>query len=501
MAMNDIFISYAHLDDRPLTEGQKGWITKFHRILEVRLGQLLGEEPQIWRDPKLAGNDVFDRSIAGEFRKARVMVSVMTPRYMKSEWCVRELSGFVDAAEENDALQLEDKSRVFKVVKTPIATDEIPDKVRTIIDGLLGFNFYDLDPDTGRIVEFDDVFGKEAEQNYYARIFDLAHELSGLLKRLRTEPGAEPAYQAKRVGKTVYLATTTSDCDPERDKLKRELIERGYEVLPAGSLPIEMNAIEERVRDEMGQSDLVLLTIGGRYGLVPEDSEESVPVMQARLSAQLDASRNVPRILWFPRGMDTDDRRQAEYIQSIRQDRKLNQQAEIIADELDVVRNTVLELLTTEKKPLEQKSPATADAIDAAAKSSVYLIYDATDEQQVEPLEDYLFEQGLEVMVPEFEGGEEHITRVHRDKLARCDAALIYFGNGTRAWVETKLMDLMQAPGYGRETEWVAKSVYIGPPEDRRKKRLKTHFAEIIQAESAFDQAVVEPFVKSLKTN
>ena len=51
--MNDIFISYAHLDDKPLTEGQKGWITKFHRILQVRLGQLLGVEPTIWRDPKL----------------------------------------------------------------------------------------------------------------------------------------------------------------------------------------------------------------------------------------------------------------------------------------------------------------------------------------------------------------------------------------------------------------------------------------------------------------
>ena len=89
--MNDIFISYAHLDDKPLTEGQKGWITKFHRILEVRLGQLLGEEPTIWRDPKLSGNDVFDQSIVGEFKKARVMLSIMTPRYVKSDWCVREL--------------------------------------------------------------------------------------------------------------------------------------------------------------------------------------------------------------------------------------------------------------------------------------------------------------------------------------------------------------------------------------------------------------------------
>jgi len=45
--MNDVFISYAHIDDQALTEGQKGWITQFHRILEVRLGQLLGEKPTI----------------------------------------------------------------------------------------------------------------------------------------------------------------------------------------------------------------------------------------------------------------------------------------------------------------------------------------------------------------------------------------------------------------------------------------------------------------------
>ena len=90
---------------------------------------------------------------------------------------------------------------------------------------------------------------------------------------------------------------------------------------------------------------------------------------------------------------------------------------------------------------------------------------------------------------------------MHRDKLARCDAAFIYFGNGTRAWVETKLMDLMQAPGYGREKEWLAKSIYIGPPEDRRKKRFKTHFAELIQAESIFDQAKVDTFVSLLKTS
>ena len=50
--MNEIFISCAHIDDQVLTEGQKGWITQFHRVLDTRLSQLLGVKSKIWRDSK-----------------------------------------------------------------------------------------------------------------------------------------------------------------------------------------------------------------------------------------------------------------------------------------------------------------------------------------------------------------------------------------------------------------------------------------------------------------
>ena len=71
--MNDIFISYAHIDDQPLDAEEKGWISKFHRVLGVKLGQLMGESPTIWRDPKLKGNDIFDEKIVEEFKNARIM--------------------------------------------------------------------------------------------------------------------------------------------------------------------------------------------------------------------------------------------------------------------------------------------------------------------------------------------------------------------------------------------------------------------------------------------
>ena len=47
----DAFISYAHLDDQELIEGQKGWISNFHRALDIRVGQLLGGPAAIWGTP------------------------------------------------------------------------------------------------------------------------------------------------------------------------------------------------------------------------------------------------------------------------------------------------------------------------------------------------------------------------------------------------------------------------------------------------------------------
>jgi len=54
-----VFISYAHLDNVPASGAGEGWVSLFQLVLETRLMQLLGERVNVWRDPKLAGNDAF----------------------------------------------------------------------------------------------------------------------------------------------------------------------------------------------------------------------------------------------------------------------------------------------------------------------------------------------------------------------------------------------------------------------------------------------------------
>jgi hypothetical protein len=49
----DLFISYAHIDNQPLTPEQKGWISRFHASLEALLSMQLGPAAKIWRMRKL----------------------------------------------------------------------------------------------------------------------------------------------------------------------------------------------------------------------------------------------------------------------------------------------------------------------------------------------------------------------------------------------------------------------------------------------------------------
>jgi hypothetical protein len=106
--------------------------------LEVRVAQLLGKQPQIWRDPKLQGNDHFAETLVERLRRVAVLITIVSPRYVKSEWALRELDAFAKAAETQGGVRLNDKLRIFKVLKTPVAIDKHPPELQPV----LGYEFF-----------------------------------------------------------------------------------------------------------------------------------------------------------------------------------------------------------------------------------------------------------------------------------------------------------------------------------------------------------------------
>ena len=157
----NLFISFTHIDNQPLSDGDKGWITRFHATLKAMLSMRMGREAKIWRDEKLHGNDLLYEEIIARLKELAVLVSIVSSRYLKSEWCTREAREFCEHAEQNGGLTVGSKLRVFKVIKTPV---EYLEPLPAPIKDTLGYEFFTYKD--GAPLEFDPAYGQEYKQLY-----------------------------------------------------------------------------------------------------------------------------------------------------------------------------------------------------------------------------------------------------------------------------------------------------------------------------------------------
>lgn len=491
----DIFISYAHIDNEPLVEGDKGWISEFHRALEVRLAQLLGERPKIWRDTKLDGNHNFNDEIVSQFPKIALLISIITPRYVKSEWCVKELIEFKKASDQNIGLEINNKSRIFKVIKTPVEIDKHPEDIQ----GLLGYDFFWIDEETKRVKEFSKVFGNDNQQHYWSKLDDVAHDIVSLLEDLKAE-SKEAKVVKTSDGKKVFLAETSFDQKEERETVKRWLMENNYQVFPDANLPLIIDEYSDEVTSLMSDCELSIHMVGNTYGLVPEGTEKSKTVIQNEIGALLSAEKSLKRVIWSPPGVEGTDSRQLSFLESIKVNPELQKGADYLIATLEELKFAIQDKMA-EKEEKSKAANVEGQDIDDGGPAQVYLICDEADLDSIIPLEDYLFDQGFDVIVPAFEGEQSDLREDHQENLKNCDAVMIYFGEGNDLWVRTKVRDLMKISGYGRTKALSNKSILLASPESRTKQRFRSQDIEVVNMLSGFDPELLTNITNQIKAS
>jgi hypothetical protein len=497
----DAFISYAHLDNQELIEGRKGWVANLHRALEIRVGQLLGKQPHIWRDPKLQGNDFFADTLIDRLRRVAVLVAVVSPRYIRSEWTRRELEEFCKAAETQGGVKLSEKARVFKVLKTPVPLDQQQPELRA----LLGYEFFRIDSETGRIRELDEVFGAEAQREFWIKLDDLAHEMCALLERLE---GDEAGATAQAGLGSVYLAETTSDLREQRDVIRRDLLQQGYEVLPAEPLPYVAAEVAASVRDTLARCSMSVHLLGKNYGLVPEGGSESLVEIQNELAIERGRQGSFSRLLWISQGIEVTDTRQRAMLDRIRNDPRIDEHSDVLETYLEDFRTTLQQRLERARTPrppspaaapVASPTPASGARNTVTAVRSVYLIYDQRDAVAASAWADRLFEQQIEVLHPLFDGDETEIRESHDENLRTCDGAIIFFGAATELWVRRKMRELQKAAGYGRTLPPPALAILLSDPRTPEKDRFRTHEGTVLPGWNVGEAAPLAAFVARLR--
>jgi len=489
-----LFISYAHIDNKPLTAGDQGWVTRFHEKLEEFLTTRLGRDAQIWRDDKLQGNDIFADEIVDQFARTAVLVSVLTPRYLNSEWCTREVAEFCNRAPQSGGVTVENKARIFKVLKTPVDTQE---SLPAVLKDALGYDFYALDEDETPL-ELDAAYGKKYGRAFLRKVQKLAFDVSKLLKQMETatDDGANETQATAKA--TIYLGECSYDRKEDREKLKDDLQGHGYMVLPDCRLPQEEADYVTEVQKLLEHCKLSIHLVGDNYGLVPDGpSQKSVVVLQNELAVENSRVSGLQRMVWLPEGTGSEQVQQQQFIEAMQADADVQFGADLINADFEALKTEIHATLKKLEEPAPRPAGATPGGVDGRGR--IYMIFDERDRKSTVPLRKFFREQGFEVDTPVFEGDAAVVRAANHQCMVDCDAVIVFYGAGDEAWKRTVDNELKKMPGYREGKPLLANYTYLAEPKTGDKEDL-INMGEpgLIDGRKDFSEQGMAEFIQAL---
>ena len=129
----------------------------------------------------------------------------------------------------------------------------------------------------------------------------------------------------------------------------------------------------------------------------------------------------------------------------------------------------------------------------------LYLLCDQLDVVAAQPLEDYLFSEGFEVVLPFFDDDETQARLEHEENLRSSDVILLYYGAGDELWLRRKLRELQKSAALAREGPLLARGIYVGGPASPQKDRFRTHEAMLIhEPAGGFDSSQLAPLLDAI---
>jgi hypothetical protein len=489
-----LFISYAHIDNIPLSENQQGWITRFHNTLTAMLSMRIGRKAEIWRDSKLSGNDLFAEEIIQQFPKTELLVSILTPRYASSEWCTREVQEFCKSAESTGGLVVGNKSRVLKVIKLPVDDEgTLPRVMREA----LGYSFYEFDEQHVPL-ELDSAYGEEFARKYNLKLAKLAFDVAQLIKTI--ESPAAPAYHPLEAARSaipklaVYLAECSSDRRDAREALESELRFHGYSVFPDIQLLRSEEEYLAAVEGFLARSDLSIHLVGARYGAVPDGvDDKSVTILQNELAIERHKKVGLRRIISLPEGTRSESAPQQAFIKRLLADAELQAGADLVTGDTEELKEVVRSVLKTLQKP-ELASP------QRYGNRLIYLICDEVDRAATLPLRKFLGRHECNVEIPCFEGAAPAVRQNHQQLLGDCDAVILFYGNADESWKRSMENDLKKASAFRGTKPLLASYIYLAEPSTECKTELiELEEPNLINGLHGFSETELMKFVNALE--
>jgi len=469
---HDLFVSYAHIDNQPLKAGEAGWVDMLLAKVQAEVCQRLGTRAfDCWMDHELEGNLPFSPEILRAVRGSALLLVVLSPAYLKSEWCRRERNEFLAAVKDRV-----ERGSLFLVRARPVDQGEIPPE----FGALLGYSFSVLDPDmrAERPLGIPDPL----EPKFIKRVFELSQDIKQQVARLNAEPaspapGTRTGAPAPTGTRCVFVAPSTDDLADREDDLRAYLSQAGISVLPATWYPqTDAAAFEAAMMADLRRCNAFAQLLGPSHGRkLPFAPEARLP----RLQYELAQRAGIPIVQWRERGLDLAAVEDAAH-------RMLLDQARACG--LEEFKRAVVD---------EARKDRTPAAAAPAGNVVVFVNADSPDRDLARQVGNALGQFGIECYWPLENGPADELRKDLEDNLRTCDGVLLVYGATGATWVRRQLREARKILSQ-RERPLAALAVFEGPPPEKVDLGVAIPRLVTLNCRSGIDVGALKQFVEAL---
>lgn len=406
----DIFVSAA--EDVSLE-----WLSPFLNDLKTRTIRRLKRQVVVGHTGR--GEDAHRASAEEGCAKAAILIAVVSPGYLTSECCRRELESFLGANPEPCA------ERLNAIEHLQVERASWPAPLR-------------------RMRSHD--FTAGAKHLYYRYMDDLVEDVEGVLDALKDGRGGI----ATAAGPRVFLGEVTPDLRATRQDLERYLTREGTVVLPDSWYPADEAAFRKEVEEDLARCEVFVQLLGTAKAAPGMD----LPADFLRLQHSSAEALGKTILQWRREGLSVEGIADAGH-------RALLEGRNVRAESLEVFKRAVKEAVF----PKEEDEPPYIGPF-------IFVNTDVVDRAWVRDVvsrvvaDERLAEKNFGYLLPLHQGQPDRVRSFFDSCLKYCHAMLIIYGSAEPNWV-LKQLTYCRKKLPERDEPLRALALYDGPPPEK----------------------------------
>ena len=413
---------YIPFDKEKLNESDIKWITNLKFILEISLSQILKRETKCllkFESEPLVDAKVYIQSfINSDYNKKSVLQNLKS---------------------NNDINVFHIYSEAKSVVQTKDLTC------------LRIYNFFD--EQSGKILDLTSDIN-DISNNTWLKISDISYEIGRLLKTQKTKKDI--------IKDKIYFAETSNDQIFNRNTLIREFKHQGYKIVPEKRLSNSIDKFSSSVQTLMEESIISIHLIGNNYAPLLDNIEISKVELQNDIFNEVvsgleNEKGSIQRLVLIPPNIKPKSEKQRNYIESFKRNIELHKNTEIIQTPIEDFKSIIQKRIDV----VFNKSVETIKETSGSKNKCIYIINNDSNNKSVDEIKKSLQKQNIDHVETQLGRNKIELIKQHHRNLITCDGVIIVYSSQNEQWLNSKLIDIIKAPGIGRTTPFLLKAILV----------------------------------------